>query len=858
MSFRLRVLLIACGIVLHSRLPALPQIWLPQTRLPEPAWPEWVSLWVWLVAVLVAGLAGWWWSARADKTPLKNVVAGAALLTAGFSWAMLLALWQFAERLPLALEGEDFWLIGRIEGLPLVDQGVSDSGNRRSRRVDLRVEKTCLRLLPQQCEEAGYAPVLAGTLVTLNDYGGLPLQAGERWQLRVRVNRPHGFANPGGNDFEAGQFQRGVMARGYIRETRLNQLLGPEATVRARLAEVLNISRWRAALAARIDASGSSPEALDNRGVIKALVLGDRQDISTAQWTLFTATGTNHLVVISGLHVGFVAMCVWYLVNRLLRLFPGLLLRWPAQHGAAIAAIGAAALYSFLAGFSLPTQRALIMVTVLMLARLSGRQTRPGDSLALAALIILVLDPLAVVTAGFWLSFVAVASLFLVFAGADHRQPQGADVNWVQRVWQRWVQPQWAVSAGLLLPLIVWTGQTSLNAPLANIVAIPLVSLLVVPLSLLGSLLLVLGVPGGDSALLLADRLLSLLQWVLGAFVRWTPGLWRPAVPSLAVMLLVMLGSVLLLLPRGLIPRWLALTLFVPLIWPSPPQRPALGEFEVQFLDVGQGLAAVVHTRHHDLLFDTGPALGPDFDAAQAAILPYLYQRRVRALDVVMISHWHADHSGGLASVLEQMPVQMLMAGGGMVGGGVVGGRMAGITHPVHQQACEAGQHWERDGVRFSVLYPPVGLVSTSPNNQSCVLLVSAGQQQLLLTGDIEASAERWLLANVPDQLAASVLQAPHHGSRSSSTSAFIQAVSPAVVVIPAGHHNRFDHPHTEVVLRYQQAGARLYRTGSQGGLQFRLGGELTQPLLLSAHRRDARRYWFNLPEVASEQGIAR
>lgn len=826
MPFRLKVLLIITGLLLHSRLPLLPEGW--------PLWPS-------LCLALVGLTAGWCIPALFPRHRLLFFVSALCLSVGGFFWAMWLALSQFEQRLPVTLEGEDFWLIGSIEGLPLVDADLDagldeSSANRRSRRIDLRVEKTCLQLLPERCDSDGYTDVLAGTLVTLNDYSGLPLQAGERWQLRVRVNRPHGFANPGGSDFEALQFQRGVMARGYIRETRLNQRL--PATDR------INISRWRAALAGKIDSAGSadSPLAspLVNRGLIKALVLGDRQGISDQQWQLFTATGTNHLVVISGLHVGFVALCVWHLFNRVLRLYAPLLLYLPAQHGAALAAMVAAAIYSLLAGFSLPTQRALIMVIVLMWARLSGRQTRPGDSLALAALIILLWDPLAVVTAGFWLSFIAVASLFVVFAGIHHSHDISSAGNWVEQAWQRWLRPQWAVSVGLLLPLIIWTGQTSLNSPLANVFAIPLVSLLVVPLSLLGALLLTLNVPGAYALLFAADLLLQGLQWMLSVFVQWTPGLWRPPTPSLAVMVLAALGCLLLLLPRGLVPRWLSAVLLLPLVWPTPPKRPAFGEFEVQFLDVGQGLAVVIHTRHHNLLFDTGPALGPAFDAAQAAILPYLQLRHVRELDRVIVSHWHADHSGGLDSVLAQIPVQRVMAGGDN----------SALPEGIRIERCQAGQHWVHDGVSFSVLFPAAGYVASNINNQSCVLAVRAGRQQLLLTGDIETSAERWLTGQYSQQLASQLVQAPHHGSRSSSSAAFVQAVAADGVIFPAGYRNRFGHPHEEVKARYQDAGTQLYNTAEHGGLRFYFDGKAALPQLVSAHRLHQRRYWFNQPSV--------
>src|SRR5690606_16102137 len=299
-------------------------------------------------------------------------------------------------------------------------------------------------------------------------------------------------------------------------------------------------------------------------------------------------------------------------------------------------------------------------------------------------------DPLAVVTAALWLSFMAVASLFVVFAGFN-RQPGMAAQHWWEYSWQRWIQPQWAVSVGLLLPLIIWTGQTSLNAPVANLFAIPLVSLLVVPLSLCGALLLALHLPGGGLALLLADLLSELLQWMLEFFVSWTPGLWRPPMPSLPAMVLAGVGCLMLLLPKGLVPRWQALMLLLPLVWSQPAKRPAFGDFEVQFLDVGQGLSVVIHTQNHDVLFGTGPALGPDFDAARAAILPYLQRRGIRELDTLLVSHWHADHSGGLASVLKEIPVNRLMAGGNLAG-------FAGLAD-TDMQLCQAGQQWLLDGV---------------------------------------------------------------------------------------------------------------------------------------------------------------
>ena len=844
---RLRVLTLCAGIACHSRMPV---IGIEDDTL--------------TVTLLIAAfLLAWRLSAscrRIDDIP-DSTAAGTAqqfhfygghtsvlllLFVCGFCWAMWMAQLQLAQRLPPQLEGVDFWLIGHVEGLVRRDAGITDeqAGSQRSQQFDLRVSYSCLRLHPQLCEGAGNSRVLAGQLVTLNDYARLPVESGQRWRLRVRVNRPHGFSNPGAYDFEAGQFQRGIMARGYVRDTAFNIRLLPAEGIAGRISEALNISRLRATLATAIE----QLPGIRNNGLLTALVIGDRTAISDMQWDLFTATGTNHLVVISGLHVGFAALCAWTLVNRLSRFFPALLSRIPAQHLAAWAAIFCATAYSLLAGFSLPAQRALIMVSVLMAGRLWGRMTSPADALSLAALLVLLRDPMAVTQAGFWLSFTAVASLFLAFSG--YTQAKAAANPWRMEVlWQRWVQPQWVVSVGLLLPLVLWTGQASLNAPVANLFAIPLVSLLVVPMALIGSFLLILDLSlTTDAAALLfrlADRMLDLMQWVLSVISIRSPGLWRPAAPSVMTVLLAACGCLVLLMPKGLAPRWLALPMLLPLLWPQSAARPASGQAWLQFLDVGQGLAVVVHTRNHNLLFDTGPALGPDFDAAQAVILPYLYQRHVQRLDLLIISHWHADHSGGLDSVLSNTGVAGIMTGH----------LPDGVSGPAARHLydrCEAGQNWRWDDVSFRFLYPPAADADTTTiaatgniNNRSCVLLIEAGGQRALLTGDIEQAAERWLVAEYGDRLRADALQAPHHGSRSSSTEAFVQAVSAQQVILSAGYQNRFDHPHADVVVRYQQKGAQTLVTAENGAILLQIGGG--EPAILSRHRQQQRRFWFNL-----------
>ncbi|MDO9521510.1 MAG: DNA internalization-related competence protein ComEC/Rec2 [Pseudohongiella sp.] len=852
---RLRLLVLCAGIAAHSKMPDIP---------PAAEFFHTAMLFLMVLVLAVALSASIRRTQLADaesdagaRRPLlliKHSACLCLLLVSGFLWAMLLAQLQLAQRLPAQLEGVDFWLTGQIEGLVRRESGdaqsPASSRNPRSQQFDLRVDHSCLRLLPEQCQQSEQNKMLTGQLVVLNDYAHLPVQSGERWQLRVRVNRPHGFSNPGAYDFEAGQFQRGIMARGYIRETAFNTQLEPRSGVRARLDFRSITGRLRAALAVDIERLTVSGKGLTNSGLIKALTVGDREGISGKQWDLFTATGTNHLVVISGLHVGFVALCAWTLVNWLSRRVPCLLLRIPAQHLAAFAAIGAAAGYSLMAGFSLSTQRALIMISVLMISRLSGRPVAPADSLCLAALIVLVRDPMAVTQAGFWLSFAAVASLFFAFAGHGSFDSRSAapKPEWStllpqkllpQQLWRRWVQPQWAVSVGLLLPLLLWTGQMSLNAPLANIFAVPLVSLLVVPAALIGVLLLSVDWPLtqwlASCLLLAADFLLQGLQIFLLWLGTWTPGLWRPAVPSFWAMILMALCSVLLLMPGGLVPRWLAVCMLLPLIWPSPAARPLPGRVWLQFLDVGQGLAVVVHTHKHNLLFDTGPALGPDFDAGRAVILPYLHQAHVSHLDSLIISHWHADHSGGLDTVVQQIPARQLLAG-----------HTGRDTEPGFN-SCEAGQQWAWDEVSFTVLFPPAGSLigAGNINDSSCVLLIEAAGQRVLLTGDIEEAAERWLVREHRDNLAVNILQAPHHGSRSSSTSEFVQATGADWVIMSAGYRNRFGHPHADVVERYQYNGAQVLMTADSGAIWLELGG--AEPQLLSRHRQQQRRFWFNL-----------
>jgi len=798
---RAGMLAFCLGVWLFSRVPVLPP-WQPVAI---------VCLLLLLAAAMLAVLC------RQSTSRSRALLLFCLSAALGMAWAWLLAARHVEQLLPRELEGVDFWVTGQIVSLP--------SPREQFQQFELTLETACFRLHPRDCPASADAVNMTGARISLNEYTGLSLWPGQRWRFRVRLNRPHGFANPGGYDYEAALFQRGIIGRGYVRDTIFNVQLAAAGP---------GLQSARAGLRARLYVL---EQVLAHPGLLSALILGDRDGVTDAQWLLLTRTGTNHLLVISGLHVGFVAMTAYVLINLLVRVFPYLLLRLPAQQYAAIAGVLAALLYCALAGFTLPTQRALVMVLVLMSGQVLGRRFLPSFSLLLAATLVLLLSPMSVTQAGFWLSFVAVGALLFAFTG--YRRPDAAlrrGPSW-QWLWRKWIQPQWVVSLGLLLPLLLWTGQVSLISPLTNVLAIPLVSLLIVPLALLGALLLVLLPAVAIWPLGLADLLLGWLFAGLAIAADSGPSPWQLAAPGWLTVTLASLAVVLLLAPRGLLasrtPWLLPLCLLMPLLWPADRPRPAHGEAQLQFLDVGQGLAVVVQTRRHTLLFDTGPGFGPQFDAGRAVVIPYLRARDVWALDMLIISHWHQDHSGGADSVAQQLPIRQRLSGG---------------SQPAFAR-CQAGQRWQWDGVGFEILHPHTQLYNNE-NNNACVLLIRAGGQRALLTGDIELAAEQALLRRhqgAPGDLRADVLQVPHHGSASSSSVAFLQAVQPVLSVVSAGYRNRFSHPSPAVVQRLRNIGSVVCETPRTGAVQIELG-VAGGPLLSATHRQRFRRFWHNIP----------
>jgi competence protein ComEC len=755
-----------------------------------------------LVVATLLGASAWllWAGSRRQPAPLVwRALSLLACALLGVAWAALLAGQRLQERLPTEWESRDLQLVGVVAGLP---QGF-ENGERFAfvvEAVDPPQARVPRRIMlswyhGQRADEGHEAQSTALAAAPT-------IRPGERWRLTVRLKRPHGNANPHGFDYEAWLFERGLRATGYVRPKAVAQrlddfVLRPGYAIE-RLREHIRAS-FRAAL----------PEA-PYAGILAALAIGDQQAISPDQWRVFRQTGVTHLMSISGLHVTMVAALFAALVGWLWRRSEGLMLRLPAPKAAIAAGWLAAFGYALLAGFAVPTQRTLYMLSVVALALWSGRNLGASRSLLLALLLVLLLDPWAVLSPGFWLSFAAVGVLFFVgTARVGERRGWRATLA-------RWGTTQWAVTIGTLPLLLLLFQQFSLVSPLANALAIPVVSFLVTPLALLFAL------TSWPPLLQLDHWLLSFLMVFLEWLARWP--LWQQPAPPLAATLLGLLGVLCLLLPRGFPARWLGLCLLLPaLFWPAP--RPATGDAWVDVLDVGQGLAVVVRTAGHTLLYDTGPLYSAESDAGQRIVVPYLRATGVDRLDTLIVTHRDKDHSGGLVAIREALPI----------------GRLLSSLPELEGERCIAGQAWEWDGVRFTMLHPDATdypRKGGKTNNMSCVLRLENASGSVLLTSDIEARDEQQLLARAPELLHSDVLLVPHHGSGTSSTPAFIAGVGAREVIIPVGYRNRYQHPRPDVVARY--AGSRVWRSDADGAVRVQLVGRLD----LSSYRSDYRRYW--------------
>jgi competence protein ComEC len=807
-----------------------------------------------LIAWLVLWLVAIQRRLPADRAIRQRALRGAhALLVGaavGFYWAAWIAQAALSSQLAIADEGRDFTVIGTIDNLPYrfaqgvrfnfaVEQVLDVRGAASTPMPGLAQTSIPVPPVPPRIALSWYA----GFRDQVTEIGNV--QPGERWQLTVRLQRPHGNANEFGFDYEAWLLEQGVRATGYVRQNPANRRLDSFVFSARNV-----IEHSRAALRARILAAlPDKPYA----GVIVALVVGDQRGIDQADWKVFTNTGIGHLVSISGLHItmvaGLFALIAFTLWRHSFFTRAQLPLLLPAQKIAALVGAAVALFYVLLAGFGVPAQRTLYMLMVVAAALWLNRIASVSHVLCTALGVVVLLDPWAVLWPGFWLSFGAVVVILYSTVGRTTPSPtrfsSGAhgpqapatdpESSLRARCWRALragAHTQYVVTLGLVPLTMLLFAQVSIVSPLANAVAIPLISLVVTPLALVGSML-----PAPLATIVLGTAH-TLVEW-LTICLQWFSGLryavWRAPTPPLWLFFWAMFGTLWLLAPRGWPARWLGIATWIPLL-AAEPSHPEAGRMTVTAFDVGQGMALLIETSHHRLLYDTGPSYGTEINAGSRVILPYLRARGITKLEGMIVSHSDIDHSGGALSVLDGLPVDWVLAS-------------LMPDHPIAQAArrhvqCAAGQAWTWDGVRFEILHPLVASyddTTLKPNARGCTLKITAGSKSMLLAGDIEAAQESQLVLRDRERLRADVLLVPHHGSGTSSTPYFLSAVRPRAAVFQVGHRNRYQHPKKEVFDRYGELQIQRLRTDQSGALTIDFG----QTIKIQSYRETHARYWY-------------
>lgn len=754
-----------------------------------------------LIPAWVAAVAG------AAMVPLLAVawLRPAAWLLLGALWALLRADLVLGASWPTDLEGRDVELVGVVASLPQAGE--------RYLKFDLDVEQVRFEARPVDFRARArirWYDIPAGARQAL--------KAGSRWRLRARLKQPHGYYNPGGFDYEAYLYRERIRATGYVRDAAINKRLQKRAGA--------PLQAYRQRLRDRLDAA---TQQAAHQGLLRALALGDRSAISDQQWATLRNTGTSHLIAISGLHVGFAAVLGAWLGGGLGRLAGVVAGAVVAPRAGALTGAAVALGYALLSGFDVPAQRAFVMAAVFLLALYCRRHAWTPRNLCAALAFVIVINPASVQDPGFWLSFAAVALIIAWVTGRDAAPGRAGRVLAAVRL-------QVLLSLALL-PLVAAFFDTAplVGAP-ANLVAVPAVMFTIVPLCLAGVVALAAGWPGAAGALLgVAD---GLLEWLWG-FLSWAGGLdYAAAVVRLDIWraAALMAGVFWWLLARpGR--RWWGGAFAAALLVPAS-AAPAPGAFRLTVLDVGQGLAAVIHTRHHTLVYDTGPRYPGGFSLARAVVIPYLRWHGVDRVDKLIISHGDNDHRGGYEDLLAALPVDTVASS--------IAHKLAGAV------PCRRGQSWQWDGVTFEILHPRGGR-PPEHNNASCVLRVAGPFGSVLLTGDIEARAELALLGRDRQALRSDVLLVPHQGSATSSSASFIDAVQPSRAIVAAGYRNRYGHPHAEVMARYRRRGIATWNTAGSGAVMVRV---IPAGIEVRGWRQSKPRFWLD-PSAPAQDGEA-
>ncbi|HTM63319.1 MAG TPA: DNA internalization-related competence protein ComEC/Rec2 [Gammaproteobacteria bacterium] len=722
----------------------------------------------------------------------KGYLALTGLLL-GFAWTAYCALSDEEWNLNREWEGKPVLVTGFVRSLPII--------NTFGASFDFEVEKL----------KVNEITLNKSARIRLSWQDGNRIKVGDEYQFHARLKRIHGLRNPGGFDYEAYANMNHIRASGSVIAKMPVKYLGHDFLY-------MPVNQIRQVLQTRIlehlPTSDTSPWLL-------ALMIGERSLAPQSHWQILRATGTNHLMAIAGLHIGLISGFIHLMVNFLWRKSVRLTGIYPAQLAAASAAISAAWLYSGIAGFSIPTERACLMVTFIIAALLMKRKLPSWHAWGSALIVVIIINPLSVLSESFWLSFGTIA--LIIFGMCGRLSPGG--------LWWKWGRVQWVIGFGLIPLSLFFFQQASMVSVAANSIAIPWLGFTILPFCLLADVFLLISPDIAILFLWIADKSLAALWIMLSWFAHIDFAVYSQSIPNLWLLMSTIFGCVILLLPSGAPGKSIGLIWLLPLMLYQHPV-PYKNDYWLTILDVGQGLAVVVQTQHHTLLFDAGPKLG-SFDAGESVVIPYLNYQGIKSLDMMVISHGDNDHIGGAEYVQRNMKVKSILT--------------SAVEKFSRHSAmhCAFGTKWEWDGVTFQILYPFTGMIQIG-NDSSCVLRIDNGRHRILLTGDIEKFAENQLLQNRNISLNANIIAAPHHGSKTSSQKKFLAAVRPNAVIFATGYKNRYHFPHPTVIQHYSEIGSVSYNTMETGALTFKL--EKSKSIVFpKMYRYEYLHYWHDV-----------
>lgn len=711
--------------------------------------------------------------------PICLVISG---LCMGYSDGAIHAHRTLSWHLPLSQEAKTIQIRGIIKN-------IVTQNNQESRFI--------LKCLP------------GGALVNLHWKNAFKLlHTGDEWQFHVRLKQIHGTANEAGFDEASWNYEQGIRASGYVVDDPKNIFIKHH---------IFNsfLMQWRDHVRNQIISYlPNTPTA----HWLLTLTVGDRSYVSQDEWHLLQNTGTNHLMAIAGLHLGMLGGLILYLFHLAFKKLPAPYFYFFNRKTGVFVMLVVVFYYAMLANFSLPTERAFMMIFILSLYEFFDCIANPWHVLSMVMFIVLFIHPASILDMSFWLSYTTIALILFGMNGRLRKE------GW----WWKVARVQYVISMGLLPLSVLFFQQYSLTALFANAIAIPWMMFAILPICFIALFFLPLSGAIVKIALLCADISLQGLMWVLATIASLPLSVIHWAMPNSLIFLFSMLACLLCLLPRHTPGKYFGFILFLPLVLYHP-ERPLKGDYWVTVLDVSEGLSIVIQTASHTLVFDTGAKFDDQYDMGERVVLPFLYQYRIHRLDALVISHPDNDHRGGSDAIFASMPVKSFFTTA-----------PDKINHP--SSLCLAGKTWQWDGVEFEFIYPDLNHLNLD-NNSSCVLRVSNQFLSTLLPGDIEKLAENALVASGKN-LHSNILIAPHHGSKTSGVWAFVNAVNPQWVVYSTGYLNRYHFPHSSITALYDMLSVGQFNTANEGEITFKIHeNTVIGPYL---YRREHRRFYMS------------